>query len=312
METRLPQADLPLQDVLAALDECLADLVFIVDENGRYQTILGGNDRRHYHDARHLLGRRFHDVMPGELADRMLGEVHKALNSGGTHIARYALNAADVDGYSEQSGPRAPQWYEARMSPVPNTQGMRHVVATVINISDRIHTESALKRIAYTDDLTGLPNRRAFRHTGRALLEAARESGTALAVALIDIDHFKRVNDGFGHGAGDAALRGFASLLVGKTRDSDYLARIGGEEFAFLLPGSSTAVASGFLERIRAELKTTTFHCGNAEIPLSFSAGVFVGEPGGTQSVDTLLQSADRALYIAKSRGRDRIESLSW
>ncbi|MBW3568183.1 MAG: GGDEF domain-containing protein [Proteobacteria bacterium] len=310
METRLPYADLPPQDVLAALSECLADLVFIVDEEGRYQTILGGNDRRHYHDARHLLGRCFHDVMPAELADRMLREVHKALDSGNTHIVRYALNASDVDGYAEQAGPGAPQWYEARMSQVPNTSGKRHVVATVFNISDRIHTETMLKRMAYTDDLTGLPNRRAFRRTARALLRAARESKKTLAVALVDIDHFKRVNDVFGHNAGDAALRGFASLLVGKTRDTDYLARIGGEEFAFLLPGCTGAIAMGFLERIRTELKAITFHCGNAEIALSFSAGIFVGELDGKQSVDKLLQSADRALYAAKSKGRDRIEYI--
>lgn len=302
-------ANLPPQDVLTALGECLPDLVFLIDEDGRYHAILGGTDRQRYHEAEHLLGQRFHDVMPKDFADRMLAEVRKALESGELNTTRYALGPHDVQGYAERAGPQTPQWYEARISPVPERYpGRRYVVATVFNINDRVHAEAALKRMAYTDELTGLPNRRAFRRFGRRLLHAMRQSGRDLAVALVDVDHFKRINDRFGHHAGDAALRDFASALIGNLREEDYVARIGGEEFAFLLPDCSASDGSLLLERVRKSIRGTEFRFGDTVFSLSFSAGVASTGRNEPESVDALLKAADGKLYAAKTKGRDRVE----
>jgi diguanylate cyclase (GGDEF)-like protein len=156
---------------------------------------------------------------------------------------------------------------------------------------------------AATDGLTGLLDRRAFSHAFQREIERARASGLALSMIFFDLDHFKEVNDGFGHAAGDDALCAFARILERECSVTDLLARMGGEEFAVVLFDSDAEAAKEFAERTAMELS----HWSSEHPPLlTTSAGVAVlTEETATPS--KMLTAADRALYAAKAAGRNRV-----
>ena len=159
---------------------------------------------------------------------------------------------------------------------------------------------SKLNELARTDVLTGLLNRRAFDERLADELDRARRTKEPFALVLGDIDHFKQINDRRGHAAGDEALARVAALLTEHSRTVDAVARIGGEEFALILPSTQLTTGAEAAERLRAALKAATKHD-----PISMSFGVVEGPLHG-RLPDDLLRNADRALYSAKAKGRDR------
>lgn len=161
---------------------------------------------------------------------------------------------------------------------------------------------------AKTDTLTGLPNRRALEEFFRAAQAEAMERGQPLSVLLIDIDHFKKFNDTFGHGVGDQVLRLVASALRERVRDSDLPARYGGEELIAVLPGADLAACTATAERIRgalAECKITRRSTGEVLPGITVSIGVGQFQLG--ESMEDLIDRCDRALYLAKKCGRNRV-----
>jgi diguanylate cyclase (GGDEF)-like protein len=162
------------------------------------------------------------------------------------------------------------------------------------------------RELATRDALTGLLNRRAMVELlGREHPRLERGQGP-LALALLDIDWFKRINDGFGHGAGDEVLRRFAALVKTQLRAADALARWGGEEFLLVMPGTRVDHARLVLDRLRASVAGGGFEQIAPELKVSFSAGVVEVQKGESQ--DAAIDRADRALYRAKQGGRDRVE----
>jgi diguanylate cyclase (GGDEF)-like protein len=163
------------------------------------------------------------------------------------------------------------------------------------------------RQLAVRDGLTGLYNRRAF---GELLLAAIanedRRPGGSLGLAILDLDHFKKLNDTYGHPAGDAALRSLARLLDQHLRKGDQAARYGGEEFVVILPGLDAERSFGAAERLRSALEKHRFVFEGARIPLSASLGVAIW-PGDGREPEPLLAAADRALYAAKQAGRNRV-----
>lgn len=130
-------------------------------------------------------------------------------------------------------------------------------------------------------------------------------------LALIDIDHFKKINDNYGHPEGDHVLRVLAEVLSAQLRDIDRSARIGGEEFAILFPDTSAAQVVGTLERIRQHMAANPLQLGGDAVTVKFSAGV-VEFAGGIESVEQLFEAADRSLYAAKAGGRNRSVTANW
>ena len=159
-----------------------------------------------------------------------------------------------------------------------------------------------LRDTARTDPLTGLLNRRGFDERLGLELERSRRTGEPLALVLGDLDHFKSLNDRFGHGAGDTALVCVGQTLTAGCRAVDTVARIGGEEFALLIPGSDADGALLAAERLRKSVSGIVDGDGR---PLTISFGI-VDLPAHGETVQELLYAADRALYGAKSQGRDR------
>ncbi|MGH6646480.1 diguanylate cyclase [Aquabacterium sp.] len=160
-----------------------------------------------------------------------------------------------------------------------------------------------VEQMATTDVLTGLLNRRVMTDLAEAELKLIERSGAPLCVALIDLDHFKDINDRFGHHAGDTALKGFAQCTAPQLRQVDKLGRWGGEEFLLLLPQLSQTEAWTALERLRQTVETQIFQ-DHALMQLTFSAGIAQALPG--ESLEQLVDRADQAVYEAKRTGRNR------
>lgn len=165
----------------------------------------------------------------------------------------------------------------------------------------------ALIEQATTDPLTGLKNRRAFFENGEKYLSIARRYRTDLSVLLIDLDHFKRINDSHGHHVGDEALVACAELLRRMTRNEDTVARIGGEEFALLLPDTNRLGAAVLGERIRAAFERERFLLGGQPLALTVSVGLASFGADDAETLDQLVNIADRRLYLAKQNGRNRL-----
>ena len=171
----------------------------------------------------------------------------------------------------------------------------------------RMRAEAQLFSQATEDSLTGLANRRRFFDICEQAMARARRYGDHLCLAIMDLDHFKRINDQHGHAAGDEVLKHFAQLLKAHVRDADLAARIGGEEFVVLMPDTALEQALVPLERLRSQLCSAPMSCGDDAIPVSVSIGVCAWQPE-LNTPDLWLAQADAALYRAKAEGRNRIE----
>jgi diguanylate cyclase (GGDEF)-like protein len=184
------------------------------------------------------------------------------------------------------------------------TVALAHSLAAQAAVAlDNARLHGIVQRQAVTDELTGLANRRSFQETLEAELRRAERFGNPLALIFADIDDFKRVNDRFGHGVGDEVLRAFADVLRHRVRSIDQAARLGGEEFAVLLPETNAAGAESLAESLRVATSTLSIPVGAEFVRVTASFGVSAFPP--VRSADDLMTSADLALYSAKRRGKD-------
>lgn len=175
------------------------------------------------------------------------------------------------------------------------------------DVTERRRLEGELRALAETDSLTGLANRRSFFEIAGARLSQASPRA-AMSVLMLDIDHFKRVNDRHGHAAGDEVLAEFARRAKGALRRNDVMARLGGEEFAAFLPGARAAEAEAAANRIRSAIAGEPITAVGQRLAVTVSIGVAARKAGET-SAEAIVARADRALYAAKTQGRDRIVS---
>jgi len=164
-----------------------------------------------------------------------------------------------------------------------------------------------LQELAYYDPLTGLPNRRFFFEHASLIFEEVKRYEKPLSLLVMDIDHFKKINDTYGHDVGDVVLKTFAGVLRGIVRQSDICARFGGEEFVVLLPNTNLEGAKVLAERIRTTVAKNMVEHGSIVIVFTVSIGASQYRKG-MQNIDELIKEADIALYRAKEEGRNRVE----
>lgn len=180
-------------------------------------------------------------------------------------------------------------------------------------VASQVALDAANERLreqAAHDALTGLLNRGAIlSHLERDLASAVRVGGD-VAVAMVDVDHFKRVNDGFGHPAGDEVLREVSRRMASTLRPSDAIGRCGGEEFLVVMSATDAAGAALVAERLRVSIRQEPIQVDGAAHQITCSFGVAVS-PGGSAAAERLIAAADAALYTAKRSGRDRVEIAS-
>lgn len=170
-------------------------------------------------------------------------------------------------------------------------------------LANRLQSQEFVLQAVRVDKMTGAGNRQAFDYTLSEMANLAERTGKPFTLALLDIDHFKKINDNYGHPAGDEVLRSFSQLVLDRKRESDRFFRYGGEEFALLLPETKSGEAAAFIDRLHKDISETEFAVNAAApIRLTFSAGV--SEYRLTQ--ETIVNKADQALYQAKRNGRNQ------
>ncbi|WP_336356624.1 diguanylate cyclase [Pseudomonas granadensis] len=169
----------------------------------------------------------------------------------------------------------------------------------------REHLEEQRQK-ALIDPLTGLPNRAAWSERLEHEIKQWQQHGNTLSLAMLDLDHFKRINDSYGHLAGDKVLKIIATVLRKRLRGSDFIARFGGEEFVLLLPATPPAVGAKLLEALRAAIEACPFHFKGERVTITISMGLASFRAG--EHSDVVLKRADQALYRAKNAGRNRVE----
>lgn len=174
------------------------------------------------------------------------------------------------------------------------------------DMTERLAMERTLRELAVRDELTGLFNRRELMRMLEDEAERSQRTRAPLSLLLIDIDHFKSINDRFGHPAGDAVLAALGGLVRAQVRTIDRPARYGGEEMAVILPDTDAAGALVLAERLRAAVAGSAFVAGNETLTVTASFGVAT-MPLNASSVHELIEAADRALYQAKREGRNRV-----
>jgi diguanylate cyclase (GGDEF)-like protein len=182
---------------------------------------------------------------------------------------------------------------------------VRSSLAQAAPVIEKLRAIAKAECQAATDELTGLPNARSVHEALRRMSAHAARAGKPLSAVMLDIDHFKQVNDGHGHDAGDDALAAVGATLRGSLRESDFVGRYGGEEFLVLLPDTDLAGALVLAEKLRTAIAATSVPAIDRQVTASFGVATF---PEHAADGPDLMREADRALYRAKQAGRDRVE----
>lgn len=174
------------------------------------------------------------------------------------------------------------------------------------DVTEHRRLQEEMRRLATTDDLTGLLNRRGFAEEARAALAVAAEGRAPVSLLMLDVDHFKRINDHYGHPVGDRVLEEFARRCRHYLRPQDLVARLGGEEFAVLLPATSAKAAHAVAQGLLAAIAGVPMRLGAVSLTVEASIGVASASMSG-ERLEDLMERADRALYTAKASGRNQV-----
>ncbi len=203
-----------------------------------------------------------------------------------------------------KDGSNYPQWLSLRRlsDAAGNTT---HYIASFSDITERKVAEDHIRRLAYYDPLTGLPNRRLMEERTNYALKLARRNKTSLALVFFDIDHFKKVNDSLGHRIGDLLLVALATRMQSAVRDQDCLARLGGDEFILILPDTNAEGAMRVAQKL-LQLAQPTYTLENHELSISVSMGCAIF-PSDADDFEALASCADAAMYRAKHSGRNKV-----
>lgn len=185
-------------------------------------------------------------------------------------------------------------------------KGKTGLVTAVRDITTHKEMQARLEHIANSDVLTGVGNRRFFMDVGQREFYRTVRYGSPLSLLMLDVDHFKRINDTYGHDIGDEALKALANICVETLRTSDIFARLGGEEFAAILPGSDLEGALILSERLRQKVEAMVTNTSKGPIKFTVSVGV-TQQLESDANIETILNRSDSGLYIAKEGGRNRV-----
>lgn len=295
-EIALRESEATLKTIIETEPEC----VKILDRNGTLlQMNRAGLDMVEADTDTQVIGHQLTEIVAPEYRDAFLAVNEKVIHGDAGTLVFEIIGL--------KGGRR---WLDTRAVPMRNAAGdITGVLAVTRDITAQKKIEQELQEMAQTDFLTGLTNRRHFMLLAEQELSRTLRYGGALSILMLDIDHFKQVNDAFGHKCGDVVLQRFAAATRQCLRDIDVLGRIGGEEFAVVLPQTDGDRAQEVAERLRqtaAETEVEIDHAhGNA---LHFTVSIGVASLAGSGvTIDMLLSQADLALYHAKNSGRNRV-----
>jgi len=291
-------------DFYKTLLDSIFDAIYAVDVDGRIVYWNESCSRITGYSVEEMLGQRYNETT--FTYDDTGGHNPGAHNNTGIAIVLKTGMSGTWRGYVQRkNGQRIP--IESHVSVMHNQSGLVIGAVEVFrDISAYVSLEDAHRQVLQVsrkDQLTGLYNRTAINELFKAEIERSRRYNQSLAAIMMDIDHFKRVNDRYGHESGDKVLAKIGSILVSNLRTPDAVGRWGGEEFLIIAPGDDLAAAAQLAERMRKYVEEITV----AGIPEQITASFGVAQLQPEQSQDQLLFMADKALYEAKNTGRNRV-----
>ncbi|MFN2267963.1 MAG: diguanylate cyclase, partial [Desulfonatronovibrio sp.] len=275
--------------------ENLPGAVFTHDREGRFLLVNRAACKQSGYSREELLQMKVKDIDPQAPAREDIMKVWQNLKSG---------QSSTVESFHvRKDGSKYPA--EVFINAI-TLNGQPAVLAVAFDISQRKAAEERLRFLATTDELTGLWNRRHFSKGVRNELERARRYQKMFSLLMLDIDYFKKINDTYGHGAGDEVLRHFAHLLMKNLRQMDVAGRVGGEEFSIILPHTDMDGAYAIAERLRQSIAATPVNYQGHKIHFTVSIGI-ASYQKDIKNEDEMFRMADNALYKAKSQGRNLV-----
>ena len=287
------------EELLRSLTDAAQDAVIMIDANAAVTHWNPAAEHMFGFDEAEMLGRDLHDLIVPE-------RYHVQYRAGFSHFTESGKGPAIGRTTTLQARHRDGREFPVDISlSAVRLRGAWNAVGILRDATERVRTEERLKQLATTDTLTGVCNRRRFDEMLANEIQRATRFATPLSLILFDIDHFKRVNDTYGHQTGDQVLIQLAVTVGSAIRATDLLARWGGEEFVLLLPGSDQNAARVLAEKLRLRVASQDFSDVDR---ITCSFGVAAWEPHDT--ADALLKKADDALYRAKKNGRNRVEIM--
>ena len=286
------------EEVLRSITNAAQDAVMMIDSAGRVTYWNPAAEHMFGFAEAEVVGKDLHDLI---VPERYLERAHAGFSRFAASGEGPAVGRTTTLRAKHRSGDEFP--VDVSLSAI-KLRGQWNAVGIVRNATERVQTEERLKQLATTDALTGICNRRHFDEVLASEINRAARFSSPLSLILFDIDHFKRVNDTFGHQAGDRVLTQLAVTVGNSIRTVDLFARWGGEEFVVMLPGSDLDAGRLLAEKLRMALEKQPFS-DVGQVTCSF--GVAEYAPG--DNADALIKKVDRCLYHAKASGRNRVET---
>lgn len=283
------------EEKVRALYEAVPDLLLFLDLKGRFLECKPAKDFQTHIEPEHFLGKTIHEALPESVAEQAMSCLEKAVSAPGVASFEYQMTL-----------PHGESNYESRFIRASEEQ----VLCIVRDISESKRTQQQLHFLAHYDTLTGLPNRRLFNESLTKAQTFANRTSDTIAVMFIDLDRFKNINDTLGHGVGDKLLQQVGNRISVCIRESDTVARMGGDEFAVVLVNvreerDAAVVAEKIIEALRLP-----FTVDGHEVFVGASIGITFYRPGQDDK-EVLLEKADVAMYHAKERGRNNYQFYS-
>lgn len=291
---------------LMSILKALPDRVFILSESGEFLEVFGGVDTKVTYTTDSIVGLKLDDILSKDKANEFLAKVTETLETQKTQHYQYSFTPKNFPKIPNVTIPKTTQWYESRIQPLTSTfRGQTAVVWIARNITSNQELQDRLIELSEHDDLTQLLNRRAFSMKVNQCFGCVKRNNIETALLIIDIDHFKLVNDTYGHLFGDEVIRSVAAILRGEVHTTGSVGRIGGEEFAILLKNTSINDAILLANQIREKIKNNPFMLNSDQTNVTVSIGVSKVSRDDVGQND-VFNRADKALYESKSKGRDR------
>ncbi|MGD8122279.1 sensor domain-containing diguanylate cyclase [Vibrio sp. TRT 2004] len=300
-------ADMQREEWLSLMLRELPERLLILDEHGRILETFGSTLQSPSYSTEKL-NQTFSDLVPPTVAEKVHQSLTQTLKSNQTTHLRYSITPCqllmssieELDAWSDIEE----RWFEAIFKPITLSNGSKYIMWQEREITLARQQELELRKLADTDELTGILNRRAF----MLYLEQGfnNPSELGLSCLMIDIDHFKEINDQVGHLSGDEVITQVAHICHEMIRGNDYIGRLGGEEFGIVLTDTNAIQAYDIAERIRQSIESTPCHVDGHIILPTVSIGI-AELNGQVSSVRELMVQADKAMYYSKQTGRNQV-----
>lgn len=302
--------DMQREAWLSMLLSELPDRLFVLDQHGHFIESFGGTFHSTRLDTGNQSDRSLFDLLAQDKAESLVASIKEVVRSQEAKVIQYGVTATDCLQLSieelENSQLSEEAWFEATIKPLPMTSTNSLVLWQERDITCQYVKQQELKRLSETDELTGVLNRRAFLLDLEKAFHTAKDVGSHLSCLMVDIDHFKEINDQVGHLSGDEVINQVAQICQTHTRNSDHIGRLGGEEFGIVLTHTNAINAFEIAERIREAVSATPCHVDGHTIHPTVSIGV-AELSTQVSSVRELLVQADKAMYYSKQTGRDQV-----